>query len=43
MVRSSSKNGKKRFDAVLEARVIFSCQIFFSECKISLEIIYEGI
>ena len=31
MVRSSSKNGKKRFEAVLEARVIFSCQIFFSE------------
>ena len=31
MVRSSSQNGKKRFEAVLEARVIFSCQIFFSE------------
>ena len=27
MVRSSSKNGKKRFEAVLEARVIFDCHM----------------
>ena len=43
MVRSNSKNGKKRFEAVLEARVIWLSNIFFSEWKISLEIEYEGI
>ena len=29
MLRSSSKNDKNWFEAVLEARVIFDCQILF--------------